>query len=319
MLRPIAAASTTAVPSSPLVQFTSVRSIYLHNPFKLNHPTNRILKKPPTLSNLTLTKTRSSSSSSSQLTTHSEKPSDSDWEFPDEVIEEEDGDEDEGSPWEGAILYRRNAAVSHLEYCTTLERLGLGKVSSEFSKNRASEMGLRVVKSVKEFPDGTPVLISADVTRRKQKLRLDGIVRTVISLNCNRCGEPAAQSIYSDFSLLLCEEPLQESDTINLGTIFGDEKLKTVEAEDSDDSLIDLDDQLYFPPEEKVVDISKNIRDLIHVEITITALCGPNCRGLCLDCGTNLNISKCICGKKKVQEKGYGGPLRDLREQMQQT
>ncbi|EYU21633.1 hypothetical protein MIMGU_mgv1a018410mg [Erythranthe guttata] len=219
----------------------------------------------------------------------------SDWEFPDEVIGEED--EDEGCPWEGAILYRRNAAVSHLEYCTTLERLGLGKVSSEFSKNRDSEMGLRVVKSVKDFPDGTPVLISADL----------------------KCDEPAAQSIYSDFSLLLCEEPLQESDTINLGTIFGDEKLKSVEAEDSDDSLIDLDDQLYFPPDEKVVDISKNIRDLIHVEITITALCGPNCRGLCLDCGTNLNISKCICGKKKVHEKGYGGPLRDLREQMQQT
>ncbi|KAK6124919.1 hypothetical protein DH2020_041330 [Rehmannia glutinosa] len=272
-------------------------------------------------------------------------PSDSDWEFGEEVIGEDD---DEGCPWEGAIMYKRNASISHLEYCTTLERLGLGKVSSEFSKTRASEMGLRVLKSVKDYPDGTPVLISVDVTRRKQKLRLDGIVRTVLALNCNSvawrsenslefgwqpeeliydgsivavCGEPAAQSVYSDFSLLLCEEPIREPETINMGVIFGEDKYKTLgmsDAEDDDDALIDLDDQLYFPLDEKVIDISKNIRDLIHVEITISAVCDPNCRGLCLQCGTNLNIGKCTCKNQKVQEKGYG-PLGDLRKQMQQT
>lgn len=184
MLRPIASPSTTttAVPSSPLIQFNSHQHINPHKPFKLNHSANIIPNKPFTLSNLTLTKTRSSSSSF-EFATHSEKVSDNEWEFLDGEIGEDD---DQGSPWEGAILYRRNAAITHLEYCTTLERLGLGKVSSEFSRNRASEMGLRVVKSVKDYPNGTPVLISVDVTRRKQKLRLDGIVRTVLALNCNR-------------------------------------------------------------------------------------------------------------------------------------
>ncbi|KAK6148965.1 hypothetical protein DH2020_016490 [Rehmannia glutinosa] len=379
-----------AIPSTTPIQF----NVKLLKPFLLNHPATTILKKPFTPSNLTLTKAHSSS----QFAIHSEKPSDSDWDFGEEVIGEDD---DQGCPWEGAIMYKRNASVSHLEYCTTLERLGLGKVSSEFSKTRASEMGLRVLKSVKDYPDGTPVLISLDVTRRKQKLRLDGIVRTVLALNCNsfvcytrplsyqnmvrrndqnltwpvvlfhcdimersiawnsenslefgwqpeelsmmivrlwkrnleesdkpssglkseRCGEPAAQSVYSDFSLLLCEEPIREPETINMGVIFGEDKYKTLgmsDAEDDDDALIDLDDQLYFPLDEKVIDISKNIRDLIHVEITISAVCDPNCRGLCLQCGTNLNIGKCTCKNQKVQEKGYG-PLGDLRKQMQQT
>lgn len=220
-------------------------------------------------------------------------------------------------------MYRRNAAVLHLEYCTTLERLGLGKISSEVSKARASEMGLRVVNSVKDYLNGTPVLVSVDVTRKKQKLRLDGIVRTVISLPCNRCGEPAAQSVYSDFSLLLCEEPIQEPETINMGTIFAEDKFRTLisseEPEDDyDDSLIDLDDQLYFPLDRKVIDISKNIRDLIHVEITINALCDPSCKGACLKCGTNINISSCSCRTQQMGEKGYG-PLGDLREKMQKT
>lgn len=97
----------------------------------------------------------------------------------------EDGEETE-SPWEGAVIYKRNASITHVEYCTTLERLGLGNLSTEVSKSRASVMGLRVTKAVKDYPNGTPVQISIDVTRKKQKLRLDGIIKTVITLTCNR-------------------------------------------------------------------------------------------------------------------------------------
>lgn len=105
---------------------------------------------------------------------------DMDWEDQEEI-------EDIGSPWEGSVMYRRNASVTHVEYCTTLERLGLGRLSTEVSKNRASTMGLRVTKDVTDYPDGTPVQVSVDVIRKKKKLRLDGIVRTVITLGCNRC------------------------------------------------------------------------------------------------------------------------------------
>ncbi|KAL3631772.1 hypothetical protein CASFOL_024756 [Castilleja foliolosa] len=309
MFRSIAA--TSAIP----IQFTPK----LPSLLKSNHPLNTISRKPFNPSILTtLTKTHSSNSTS-QFAIHPEKPSENDWEFLEEKVIGED--DDEGSPWEGAIRYKRNAAVSHLEYCTTLERLGLEKVSSDVSKSRASEMGLRLIRPLKDYPNGTPVLISVDVTRRKQKLRLDGIVRTVIGLNCNRCGEAAAQSVFSDFSLLLCEEPIQEPETINLGVIFGEDKSKLTDYDDDDDALIDFDDQLYFPVDKKSIDISKNIRDLIHVEITISAVCDASCKGLCLKCGTNLNIGKCTCNNnnnQKEQEKSYG-PLGDLRKQMQQT
>ncbi|XP_057772850.1 large ribosomal RNA subunit accumulation protein YCED homolog 1, chloroplastic [Salvia miltiorrhiza] len=303
MLRPIA----SPLPSPPPIKFSSHHRPTPHKPFIPNHPANTTLNQRFTPS---ITKFCS-------LSAQFDDFSGSDWELGDEEIEIP-GDDDEGCPWEGAILYRRNGAISHLEYATTLESLGLAKVSSGLSRTRAFEMGLRLVKPVTDYPDGTPVLISVDVTRRKHKLRLDGIVRTVIALNCNRCGEPAAQSVYSNFALLLCEEPIAEPETINIGMIFGEEKLKTFETEEDDDASIDLDDQLYFPPEQKVIDISKNIRDIIHVEITISAVCDPNCKGLCLKCGANLNISKCTCRQQKVEEKAHG-PLGNLRKQMQQT
>lgn len=224
------------------------------------------------------------------------------------------------SSWEGAVIYHRNASISHIEYCTTLERLGLGELSTETSKSRASVMGLRVTKVVKDFPQGTPVLISADVTRKKKRLRLDGIVRTVITLACNRCGGPTAESIFSNFSLLLTEEPIEEPDVINLGVIYGEDKQKTYgsEEEDDDEASIDLDDWLYFPPEEKTIDISKNIRDMLHVEITLNSVCDPMCKGMCLYCGSNLNISSCKCDKDESPEKKLG-PLRGLKKQMQKN
>jgi hypothetical protein len=104
--------------------------------------------------------------------------------------------------------------------------------------------------------------------------------------------------------------------------MFGDGKVKTTsgiseEEEEDDEASIDLDDRLYFPPEEKEIDISKNIRDMVHVEITINAICDPSCKGLCLNCGTNLNTSSCSCRKEEVKEKSY--PLANLKNQMQRT
>ncbi|KAK9275743.1 hypothetical protein L1049_023012 [Liquidambar formosana] len=237
--------------------------------------------------------------------------------------DQEQGDiEDKGSPWEGAVVYKRNPSISHVEYCTTLERLGLAKLSTEISKSRASVMGLRVTKAVKDFPSGTPVQISIDITRKKEKLRFDGIIRTVITLGCNRCGEPAAECIFSNFSLLLTEEAIEEPDIINMGVLFGEDKFRTSTGsseglEEDDEALIDLDDRLYFPSEEKEIDISKHIRDMLHLEITINAVCDASCKGLCLKCGINLNTSSCNCSKQEVKEKGYG-PLGNLKTQMQQ-
>ena len=107
-------------------------------------------------------------------------------------LEPEPESDDDGlpSPWEGALVYSRDAAVHHLEYATTLERLGLGDLSSPDSRARAANLGLGLAGGGQDSTAAqsqTPVLVSLDVTRRRGRLRLDGIVRTVITLGCFRC------------------------------------------------------------------------------------------------------------------------------------
>ena len=43
------------------------------------------------------------------------------------------------------------------------------------------------------------------------------------------------------------------------------------------------------------VTIDQDVRDEILLDHPIRILCRPDCRGLCLFCGTNLNEEKCDC------------------------
>uniref|UniRef100_A0ACD5ZEY2 Uncharacterized protein n=1 Tax=Avena sativa TaxID=4498 RepID=A0ACD5ZEY2_AVESA len=237
-----------------------------------------------------------------------------------------DEDDEEGSPWEGALVYRRDAAAQHVEYATTLERLGLADLSSAHSRARAAAMGILrpSTKKAKAPETTTPVLVSVDVARRRGRLRLDGIVRTVITLGCYRCGEAAPEGIFANFSLLLTEDPVEEPDIVDLGTVYEEDQTKfpsVTGSQDEDDQDIDWDDRLHFPAGEKEIDISKHIRDIIHLEITLDAFCSATCKGLCLVCGANLNTSTCSCGGTEETQardvKRRPGSLKDLLKPMQ--
>lgn len=44
-----------------------------------------------------------------------------------------------------------------------------------------------------------------------------------------------------------------------------------------------------------VIDLNPDIREEIILDYPIRPLCTPGCKGLCLECGKNLNEGKCNC------------------------
>jgi uncharacterized metal-binding protein YceD (DUF177 family) len=110
---------------------------------------------------------------------------------------------------------------------------------------------------------------------------------------------------------------VEEPDVVDLGTVYEEDATKfpsLTGSQDEDDHDIDWDDRLHFPAGAKEVDISKNIRDIIHLEITLDAFCSTGCKGLCLTCGANLNTGSCSCSEDEPQEKDAkrAGPLKEL-------
>jgi uncharacterized protein len=69
---------------------------------------------------------------------------------------------------------------------------------------------------------------------------------------------------------------------------------------------IKLDDLFYYPPEttptgefsvgeDGFIDLGPLVRQLSLLEIPMQPFCRPDCKGLCVECGQNLNESSCDC------------------------
>jgi uncharacterized protein len=57
----------------------------------------------------------------------------------------------------------------------------------------------------------------------------------------------------------------------------------------------DPDDDEAYPIVDDELDLAPLVRDALALELPPTPLCTPDCRGLCVQCGTNLNEGSCGC------------------------
>ncbi len=62
----------------------------------------------------------------------------------------------------------------------------------------------------------------------------------------------------------------------------------------------------------KGYDLQKFIEDCIVLSAPRMVKCKPDCKGLCLRCGANLNYEECQCSKLPVGDKNPFGVLQDI-------
>lgn len=55
--------------------------------------------------------------------------------------------------------------------------------------------------------------------------------------------------------------------------------------------------------DEKMIDLTDSIYEHIMLELPIKTLCNEDCKGLCLQCGQNLNIQDCGCDRQVVDPR----------------
>ncbi|MEW5989045.1 MAG: DUF177 domain-containing protein, partial [Chloroflexota bacterium] len=75
-----------------------------------------------------------------------------------------------------------------------------------------------------------------------------------------------------------------------------------------------LDDLFYYPPymapagelvvgEDCFIDLAPLARELSLLEVPIQAVCRPDCKGLCPNCGENLNDGPCGCEQEELDPR----------------
>lgn len=84
---------------------------------------------------------------------------------------------------------------------------------------------------------------------------------------------------------------------------------------DAGDSVLAGDEGaevLFVKTSDPIVEMNDLIRQALVLSIPMKPLCSSECKGLCLNCGVNLNEETCECKSEEIDERWEG--LRDLLE-----
>jgi uncharacterized protein len=68
-------------------------------------------------------------------------------------------------------------------------------------------------------------------------------------------------------------------------------------------SELDSDEIEILPENSKEIDISKTIHDVFILNRPIRLLCKEDCKGLCVNCGINLNNKSCDCHNENIDPR----------------
>lgn len=121
-----------------------------------------------------------------------------------------------------------------------------------------------------------PVELSMDVEKSGPDLfRVSGTVHAMLQLECGRCLEEFAVPVNTRFDLRYVP---QEQAAVG----------------EPDHEIRDDDLTTSFYREE-TLDVVDLLREQFQLSLPMKPLCAESCRGLCPECGTNLNRSECGC------------------------
>ena len=138
----------------------------------------------------------------------------------------------------------------------------------------------------------TPVEVAFDIHKDKEKFRLAGSVRAELELSCSRCLEPFRLPVDAEFDLRYLPAAAAAAES---------------EHEVADDDL----ETSYYRDDQ--IDLNELLREQFYLALPMKPLCREDCRGLCPQCGTNLNAGACGCAP--VIEDPRLAPLRNLRRE----
>lgn len=117
------------------------------------------------------------------------------------------------------------------------------------------------------------------VTREYENIRVTGRLTAPLALSCSRCLADFTSFVDTSFTIFYRKEAAivsSDEDELELGEM-------------------DLISSAYTGDE---IDLTHEIEEQVAMEIPLKPLCSDACKGLCHECGIDLNTSSCSCSKE---------------------
>jgi uncharacterized protein len=130
------------------------------------------------------------------------------------------------------------------------------------------------------------VRVEAEVAKTDGELHLQGEVETDLQCTCDRCLNAFTAHLHPTFVVHY---------------VFRDE----------DAARFDPAETQIIPPGTPAIDIGDDVRQVVQMAVPLKLLCKDTCKGLCPQCGKNLNEGACECRPGPSDPRWDA--LRDLR------
>ena len=140
---------------------------------------------------------------------------------------------------------------------------------------------------------GSPVTVDFVLDHKGRDLHINGTVLTAIQLRCSRCNDEITREFSTGFELSYLPQPEYQDD------------------EEVELKYEDMDVAFY---DGIALDVNLMVLEQIELAIPMKFVCREDCKGLCFQCGTNLNEGTCSCERNKINDRM--GALIEFRKKM---
>lgn len=154
-------------------------------------------------------------------------------------------------------------------------KLDLAKIRQAHSRFDRTFAPSEVTMADDAYRIVAPVRLGFDLHKDKDKFRLVGNVSTELELSCSRCLEPFRMAVDVPFDQRYLPQAQASSE------------------EETEVAEEDLETGFY---RDEQIDLNELLREQFYLALPMKPLCREACRGLCPQCGTNLNTAQCDCG-----------------------
>ncbi len=181
-------------------------------------------------------------------------------------------------------------------------------VISKIDETSESEAALNALRPKSATASARPAQVSFSLRRVDEVILVTGDIKTEIHLLCSRCATTYSRHCTPHFSALFCKDPVMAGIAHRGTNHAGQETGKIIghthgKARHAHDFSADREakgesqdlDITYLS--EDFIDLSALLTEQLQLQVPFQPLCSDECKGMCHQCGADLNTGRCACVK----------------------
>ncbi|MGK5081747.1 DUF177 domain-containing protein [Bdellovibrionota bacterium FG-1] len=160
-----------------------------------------------------------------------------------------------------------------------------------------------------------PVSVHFSLRKVDEVIVISGHIDTSVKLVCSRCAVPFNLECHPGFSGLFCKDPVMAGvgHLTESNRPAGQNQGFARHAHDasSDRAISEGKDLDITYLSDDYIDLSEVLTEHLQLQVPFQPLCQTDCKGMCTQCGADLNTGRCACAK--IAQSQPFSVLRDLK------